>query len=102
PGNYEKDEWYFTPHNFDQVPDRRQMECQQNRLRILYYYLPSSTEHDNEPFECPAKYNAECCPSPQSLANVPPGNADAGVEEQVAQSIVHTESSLSEATLKRM
>ncbi|KAK1225469.1 hypothetical protein PQX77_011596, partial [Marasmius sp. AFHP31] len=36
PGNSEKDKWHFTPHDFDEVPDRRQMECRQNRLRILY------------------------------------------------------------------
>ncbi|KAK1227809.1 hypothetical protein PQX77_009184 [Marasmius sp. AFHP31] len=57
PGNYEKDKWHLMTHDFDEVPDRWSVgkidsgyHAVEVNVSSIATYLPSSTEHDNEPF----------------------------------------------------
>ncbi|KAJ3866805.1 HORMA domain-containing protein [Lentinula novae-zelandiae] len=75
-GDYEKDKWYFATHDMQEVPDNWSVgkvnagwhEVDVN-VSSIATYLPSSTEHDNQPFGGTVT---------RSVALVPPGLTPAG------------------------
>ncbi|KAJ4466587.1 HORMA domain-containing protein [Lentinula lateritia] len=75
-GDYEKDKWYFATHDVEEVPDNwsvGKVNAGWHEVDVsvssIATYLPSSTEHDNQPFGGTVA---------RSVALVPPGLTPAG------------------------
>ncbi|TRM58574.1 HORMA domain-containing protein [Schizophyllum amplum] len=57
PGDVDKDRWYITTHDMNEIPERFTMgklDTGHHRVKLsvasIASYLPASTQHDNEPF----------------------------------------------------
>ncbi|KAF9261437.1 DNA-binding protein [Marasmius fiardii PR-910] len=57
PGNYEKDKWHFTTHDFDEIPEKWSLgrvssgyHSVEVNVSTIATYLPSSTEHEDALF----------------------------------------------------